>query len=425
MREPIRRLRKEGKTNREIAELLGCSLYTISKYNDTHRHQINDTGRKIIDLRKAGYSVKKIAKIVGCSTATVSRWCSTLSNNDKIKCKNKVNIKSSIVKKNSKISKHSEDNYRKWKKTIRQKRRDFLYNIAGNKCTICGYDRSINALCFHHINETTKKFNLSSTNLERNMDLILKEVKKCVLLCHNCHSEVHEGLHDIKLNPITIECDVPKELFDFEPIKITKDVYNKECHWIKCKKESVRTIIKPTSSTFNINEIKISKINKDTIDMVLHKYHYLGPSNKGHICRLGFFVESEDGPVIIGVCLITNPIRKTFDKTCEISRFCLCYRQDNMASKCLSLALKYLKTLKEYKYVQAFSQDDTHFGTIYKAANFRMIGSSRNTYNYDGIHKKTIYERAKSLGLSEHEYAQEFNLNRISESSKTKFLKEI
>lgn len=205
-------------------------------------------------------------------------------------------------------------------------------------------------------------------------------------------------------------------------MECTAEVEQREFHWLRCKKNLVksRKQIERQKLDCDLSRLVIKTINKDIFDKTLNNYHYLGQSNKGHICRLGFFMDEN---TLIGVALITNPIRKVFDKTCEISRFCLCYDQPNLASKCISLIIKYLKNqLSNYEYVQAYSQNDIHLGTIYKASNFRECGSSKNSYNYDGIHKKTIYERAKSLGMSEHEYAQKFGLNRITEPSKTKFV---
>ena len=60
----------------------------------------------------------------------------------------------------------------------------------GGKCSICGYSKSMAALEFHHINPNEKDkdyFNMRgglSPNLKTELD-------KCVLLCANCHREIH------------------------------------------------------------------------------------------------------------------------------------------------------------------------------------------------------------------------------------------
>lgn len=70
------------------------------------------------------------------------------------------------------------------------KRKLFLVNLLGGKCSKCGYNRNISALCFHH--KKNKKFPLDMRHLSNNtMKEILKEVNKCILLCNNCHAELH------------------------------------------------------------------------------------------------------------------------------------------------------------------------------------------------------------------------------------------
>lgn len=63
--------------------------------------------------------------------------------------------------------------------------------FMGNKCIVCGYDRCLRALCFHHIIPSKKAFNISK---KIDWEEIESELKKCVLLCNRCHSEVHDGI---------------------------------------------------------------------------------------------------------------------------------------------------------------------------------------------------------------------------------------
>ena len=64
-------------------------------------------------------------------------------------------------------------------------------------CQICGYKRCNRALVFHHINEEEKSFSISGAHC-RAWENIQKELDKCVLLCQNCHMELHEGMHSSK-----------------------------------------------------------------------------------------------------------------------------------------------------------------------------------------------------------------------------------
>ena len=49
------------------------------------------------------------------------------------------------------------------------------------------------ALEFHHLNPEEKDFGISKT-LTRSMDSLRKEVDKCILVCSNCHAEIHDEL---------------------------------------------------------------------------------------------------------------------------------------------------------------------------------------------------------------------------------------
>lgn len=64
----------------------------------------------------------------------------------------------------------------------------------GGKCSRCGYAKCIGALHFHHKNPKEKSFGLSCNGNTRSWAKTLSEVKKCILLCANCHAEMHEEL---------------------------------------------------------------------------------------------------------------------------------------------------------------------------------------------------------------------------------------
>lgn len=75
----------------------------------------------------------------------------------------------------------------------RQQRKLRLLQLFGGTCWLCGYNKSVRALHFHHLDPTQKDFAFSS-GVPRNWDKMVKEAKKCILLCSNCHCEVHDGI---------------------------------------------------------------------------------------------------------------------------------------------------------------------------------------------------------------------------------------
>ena len=74
----------------------------------------------------------------------------------------------------------------------RAKLKQMALDYMGKKCQICGYDKCSRALVFHHINPEEKDFNISSANCS--WDKIKKELDKCILLCSNCHAEIHDKI---------------------------------------------------------------------------------------------------------------------------------------------------------------------------------------------------------------------------------------
>ena len=75
----------------------------------------------------------------------------------------------------------------------KQRVRRMLLEEAGGRCTVCGYDRCIINLHFHHVDPAQKAFRMSS-HIGRSLAAFREEAKKCVLVCANCHGEIEAGL---------------------------------------------------------------------------------------------------------------------------------------------------------------------------------------------------------------------------------------
>jgi 5-methylcytosine-specific restriction endonuclease McrA len=76
-----------------------------------------------------------------------------------------------------------------WRRRARLK----LVAEAGGACVVCGYDRYIGALHFHHVDPSQKEFGISKRGFTRSIQKMREEAAKCVLLCSNCHAEVEGG----------------------------------------------------------------------------------------------------------------------------------------------------------------------------------------------------------------------------------------
>ena len=79
----------------------------------------------------------------------------------------------------------------------RRRIKAILVGEAGGRCSICGYDRYVGALEFHHVDPGAKRFALAGNGLTRSLEAARKEARKCVLVCSNCHAEVEGGVTEI------------------------------------------------------------------------------------------------------------------------------------------------------------------------------------------------------------------------------------
>lgn len=70
-----------------------------------------------------------------------------------------------------------------------------LVKYKGGKCEICGYNKCYAALEFHHKDPNEKDFGLASKGYTRNIEECKKEVDKCILVCANCHREIHDEIN--------------------------------------------------------------------------------------------------------------------------------------------------------------------------------------------------------------------------------------
>jgi hypothetical protein len=123
---------------------------------------------QIIKLYSEGKSYKQIQAEINCSLSSINYY-----------------INPEGKTKNDKRRKKNRNLYK-------QECRDIL----GAKCMICGYNKCQNALHFHHIDPKTKSFTVSDAFARKtySQEEVEAEIKKCVLVCANCHTEIHAEL---------------------------------------------------------------------------------------------------------------------------------------------------------------------------------------------------------------------------------------
>jgi len=88
------------------------------------------------------------------------------------------------------MSKNSEA-VKRWRQNTKKR----IIESMGNCCQICGYNKCDSALALHHIDPNMKELSFGAIRANpKNWLSIVEELRKCILLCHNCHSEVHSDI---------------------------------------------------------------------------------------------------------------------------------------------------------------------------------------------------------------------------------------
>jgi hypothetical protein len=89
---------------------------------------------------------------------------------------------------------NSAEAVKKWRKNTKTK----MVEAMGSVCQCCGYSTCTAALAFHHIDPTLKDIGFGDIRANpKKWKEIVNELRKCVLVCHNCHSEIHAGVRQL------------------------------------------------------------------------------------------------------------------------------------------------------------------------------------------------------------------------------------
>ena len=85
---------------------------------------------------------------------------------------------------------YSSEKVKQWRKNTK----DRMVAAMGSCCQICGYNKCTSALEFHHVNPLEKERGFGELRANNTKwSSIVEELKKCIMLCSNCHKEVHDG----------------------------------------------------------------------------------------------------------------------------------------------------------------------------------------------------------------------------------------
>jgi hypothetical protein len=182
-KENILKLREDGLSYNEICEKLQCSKAIVSYH--CKRWGLNDIGLcnykitqdKIIEIKEyyKNHTKKETSLYFNIGLSTVGKYVNKKTivlTQEQRKKRNYVNVKSHMKK-------------------IKLKAVEY----KGGKCEICGYDKCVRSLDFHHVNSSEKDFGISS-GVCKSWIKIKTELDKCILVCKNCHGEIHHNIDE-------------------------------------------------------------------------------------------------------------------------------------------------------------------------------------------------------------------------------------
>jgi transposase len=212
----------EGLSLAQIGERVGRDPSTVSywmkRYGLEAVHRDKHAARGGIDrevlaqLVDAAMTVRQIAAAVDRSTSTVRHWLREYGLETSATARRRTPLaagdrRDGVCRTHGATQFVGRPDGSGWRcvrcraeRVVARRRRvkAILVAEAGGKCVLCGYDRCLSALEFHHLDPSQKRFSVASRGAARSLQRVREEVAKCVLLCSNCHAEVEAGVAAIQ-----------------------------------------------------------------------------------------------------------------------------------------------------------------------------------------------------------------------------------
>lgn len=158
-----------GLTRAELARRLGISTTTVSYWL-----------RKLGLTTRRGHTIMQTVRAREAGARTILRNCG----------KHGVGRFFLTGRGSYQCARCRSDAVAAWRRKVKR----VLVAEAGGSCRRCGFAEHPAALQFHHLDPSTKAFNLSAQGVTRSLERARAEARKCVLLCANCHALVEAGV---------------------------------------------------------------------------------------------------------------------------------------------------------------------------------------------------------------------------------------
>ena len=155
---------------------------------------------------------------------------------------------------------------KQWRRTTKNR----IITSMGGCCQACGYSKCQDSLELHHIDPTEKEFGIGAIRANPiSWDKIVTELRKCILLCANCHREVHANITAIPENYNSFN----EEFADYKEIKKAQSIDQCPC----CGKD------KPKKNKYcslacagkNKGKVDWASIDLETL-LKTHSYEHIG-----------------------------------------------------------------------------------------------------------------------------------------------------
>jgi transposase len=226
-RASLEQLLGRGVSLAEIGRRFGLHEATVSYWVKKHGLEAANRDKHVArggiareDLEalvEAGMSIAQIAEAVGRSKATVRHWLIRYGLKTRGAAGRRSSVQAMAAKQaglatvTMRCSRHGETDFwldgrgcyrckRCRSDAVARRRRKvktILVGEAGGACCICGYDRNMRALHFHHVEPSRKRHEINAKGVAIALEKLRAEAHKCVLLCSNCHAEVEDGMASI------------------------------------------------------------------------------------------------------------------------------------------------------------------------------------------------------------------------------------
>lgn len=164
-----------------------------------------------------------------------------------------------------------------YKQTVKGNSRKLMFiDERGGKCEICGYNKNMAALEFHHVNPNEKEFELDKRSLSNNsIQTLRNELEKCIVVCANCHREIHHK--DSEMSLIRENLENERQILSEKVLDVNYVAPKKTCEC--CGKEITPKATMCVECT-KFKQRKVERPSKELLELEIKEFSYIALGKK-------------------------------------------------------------------------------------------------------------------------------------------------